>query len=166
MHERRFIPAPLLQTYALYQIPHHAYFAIECLSCGVVRRHRRPHHDDRQRNQADDQPGEGHHPPRQDGSPDFRQPWFHCRRHVHLLFGDDRAAAAQVATDRLEPAHQLRCMAHDRSNGQDARQREDRVNKPIRHHVLSPVQLPAMIFAFFSPHKVQRKRGDSSFRLL
>lgn len=37
MHERRFIPAPLLQTYALYQIPHHAYFAIECLICGAVK---------------------------------------------------------------------------------------------------------------------------------
>lgn len=37
MHERRFIPTPLLQTYALYQIPHHVYFVIECLSCGVVK---------------------------------------------------------------------------------------------------------------------------------
>jgi len=37
MHERRFIPTPLLQTYALYQVPHHVYFAIECMSCGVVK---------------------------------------------------------------------------------------------------------------------------------
>jgi len=37
VHERRFIPTPLLQTYALYRIPHHVSFAIECLSCGVVK---------------------------------------------------------------------------------------------------------------------------------
>jgi len=37
IHARRFIPTPLLQTYALYQIPHHVYFAIGCLSCGVVK---------------------------------------------------------------------------------------------------------------------------------
>ena len=37
MPEIRFIPATRLEHYALYQIPHHSQFAIECLSCGVLK---------------------------------------------------------------------------------------------------------------------------------
>ncbi|MCF6370708.1 hypothetical protein [Rhizobium halophilum] len=37
MPERRFLPTPLLAGYALYQIPYHCQFAIECRSCGVLK---------------------------------------------------------------------------------------------------------------------------------
>jgi Zn finger protein HypA/HybF involved in hydrogenase expression len=37
MPERHFIPASLLETYALYQIPYGRTFVIKCQSCGVLK---------------------------------------------------------------------------------------------------------------------------------
>lgn len=37
MHQRRFVPATLLETYALYQIPYGTNLIISCQSCRVDR---------------------------------------------------------------------------------------------------------------------------------
>lgn len=37
MSERHFIPANLLETYALYQIPYGRTFVVECQSCKAMR---------------------------------------------------------------------------------------------------------------------------------
>lgn len=37
MTERHFIPANMLERYALYQIPHGRTFVVECRACGVMK---------------------------------------------------------------------------------------------------------------------------------
>lgn len=43
MPERRFLSTEGLQGYALYQIPYHRQFLIECRSCGVQKEMSRDH---------------------------------------------------------------------------------------------------------------------------